>query len=65
MASTLRLPGQSYVTRVTRLAWLSPAGVDVIIAGEQPIALEAGLLRAPGPPASWAEQERVLPGASG
>jgi len=50
----------SYVTRVTRLAFLSPTVVDAIIAGAQPVALEAGLLRAPGLPASWAEQERVF-----
>ena len=50
----------SYVTRVTRLAHLSPRIVDAIIRGAQPARLEAGQLTAPGFPASWAEQERLF-----
>jgi site-specific DNA recombinase len=53
----------SYVTRVTRLAFLAPSVVEAILAGRQPARLEAGLLRAPGFAASWAEQERVFLGA--
>jgi site-specific DNA recombinase len=53
----------SYITRVTRLAFLAPGVVEAILAGRQPARLEAGLLRAPGFAASWAEQEQVFLGA--
>jgi hypothetical protein len=49
---------KSYVTRVTRLALLSPKIVDALLAGDQPAKLGARLLVAPGFPASWAVQER-------
>jgi hypothetical protein len=50
----------SYVTRVTRLALLSPRVVEAIVRGEQPAKLEAKVMIAPGFPASWAEQERLF-----
>lgn len=50
----------SYVTRVTRLALLSPAIVEAILAGRQPARLEAGLLVASGFPARWAEQQHLF-----
>ena len=49
---------KSYVTRVTRLALLSPKIVDALLAGDQPAKLGSRLLVAPGFPASWTEQER-------
>jgi site-specific DNA recombinase len=53
----------SYVTRVTRLAFLAPRVVEAILAGRQPARLDAGHLQAPSFAASWAEQERVFLGA--
>ena len=48
----------SYVSRVLRLAFLSPVLVERILSGEHPARLDGGTLLAPGFPASWAEQER-------
>jgi hypothetical protein len=50
----------SYVSRVVKLAFLSPRVVEMILAGTHPAALDAGTLLAPGLPASWHEQERMF-----
>ena len=50
----------SYVTRVTRLAFLSPRVVEAILSGEQPARLDGATLIATGFPASWHEQERLF-----
>jgi len=52
----------SYVSRVVRLAFLSPAVVEAILSGRHPADLDGGKLLAPGFPASWKEQERLFLG---
>jgi len=53
----------SYVSRLVRFAFLSPAVVEAILSGRHPASLDGGKLLAPGFPASWREQERVFLGA--
>jgi hypothetical protein len=49
----------SYLTRVLRLAFLSPAITQAILAGRQPVGLSARTLTLAGPVhGSWAEQAR-------
>ncbi|MFA7602792.1 MAG: recombinase family protein [Novosphingobium sp.] len=50
----------SYVTRVTRLAFLSPTVVEAILDGRHPASLDGGKLLAPGLPANWQEQKQVF-----
>lgn len=50
----------SYVTRLTRLAFLSPKVLQAIVDGSAPARLDAGALVATGLAASWKEQERVF-----
>lgn len=52
----------SYVSRVVRLAFLSPKVVEAILSGRHPADLDRGKLLAPGFPASWNEQERMFLG---
>jgi hypothetical protein len=48
----------SYVTRIVRMAFLSPAVVEAIVAGTHPARISGGTLTAPGAiPLGWAEQE--------
>jgi hypothetical protein len=53
----------SYITRVVRMAFLSPAEVEAVLSGRQHRNLDATLIRSAGTiPASWQEQaERFLP----
>jgi hypothetical protein len=47
----------SYVTRIVRLAFLSPAVIDSVLAGTQLANVSCGALAAPGAiPIDWAEQ---------
>jgi site-specific DNA recombinase len=56
---------KSYVTRVVRLAFVSPALVEQIVAGTQPAALSSALLKKPDQPAiSWVQQRRELGGSA-
>lgn len=51
----------SYVSRVVRLNFLAPKIVEAIVAGEQPIDLDAKrLLGFSDLPSSWSEQEELL-----
>lgn len=50
----------SYVSRMVRLAFLSPTIVAAIAAGEQPAQLNAALLLTSDIPADWTEQARRL-----
>jgi hypothetical protein len=50
----------SYVSRVLRLAFLSPRVVEAILSGRHPARLDAEMLLAPGFPASWKAQERLF-----
>lgn len=52
----------SYVSRVIRLAFLSPKVVEAILSGQHPARLDAGRLLAPGFPAGWREQELAFLG---
>jgi DNA invertase Pin-like site-specific DNA recombinase len=53
----------SYITRIVRIAFLSPAVIDAILEGRQHGALDAGMLRGTDAvPARWDQQaERFLP----
>jgi DNA invertase Pin-like site-specific DNA recombinase len=52
---------KSYVTRVTRLAFLSPAVVEAILSGSQSAAVSGGNLKAPDAiPIDWAEQRTTF-----
>jgi DNA invertase Pin-like site-specific DNA recombinase len=51
----------SYVTRIVRLAFLSPALVEAILAGSQPAPVNGAAITASGAiPANWVEQQAVL-----
>ena len=50
----------SYVSRVLRLAFLSPRVIEAILSGRHPARLDAEMLLAPGFPASWKAQERLF-----
>jgi site-specific DNA recombinase len=51
----------SWITRVLRLAFLSPAVTDALLAGRLRAGVDAALLTATDAvPASWAEQQRML-----
>jgi hypothetical protein len=51
----------SYITRIVRLAFLSPAVVDAIVTGTQLASINGGALTAPGAiPIEWAEQEALF-----
>jgi hypothetical protein len=53
--------GASWITRVLRLAFLSPAVVDALLAGGLRAGVDAAALTATGAiDASWAEQRRAL-----
>ena len=52
----------SYVSRVIRLAFLSPKVVEAILSGRHPARLDAGRLLVPGFPARWREQELAFLG---
>jgi hypothetical protein len=56
--------GASWITRVLRLAFLSPAVVDALLAGRLRAGVDAAALTATGTiDASWAAQQRAfLPG---
>ncbi len=55
----------SYVTRIVRLAFLSPAVVEAIVAGKQRSGVDVGKLTHGMPmPACWHEQRRMLLPAS-
>lgn len=52
---------QSYISRVTRLAFLSPSVVDAILTGSQLAAVRGGTLTAPAAiPISWIEQRAIF-----
>jgi DNA invertase Pin-like site-specific DNA recombinase len=51
----------SYMTRIVRLAFLSPTVVDAILAGNQLASIKGGALTAPGAiPINWAEQQSLF-----
>lgn len=51
----------SYLTRVLRLAFLSPAMISAIVRGEQPRSLSARqLINGPPLPSDWASQQQAL-----
>jgi hypothetical protein len=56
--------GASWITRVLRLAFLSPAVIDAVLAGRLRAGVDAAALTATGAvDASWAAQQQlILPG---
>ncbi|APE28048.1 recombinase family protein [Aurantiacibacter gangjinensis] len=50
----------SYVTRMVRLAFLSPQIVEAVATGTQPVALTPSRLRTVELPASWSDQQKLL-----
>lgn len=51
----------SYLTRIVRLAFLSPVVVDAILAGAQRTSIDGGTLTAPGAiPMNWTEQWAIF-----
>jgi hypothetical protein len=51
----------SYVTRIVRLAFLSPAVIDAIVAGTHLASINGATLTAPGAiPIDWAEQQALF-----
>ncbi|VVT10252.1 recombinase family protein [Erythrobacter sp. EC-HK427] len=50
----------SYVTRIVRLAFLSPRVIEAITAGTQPVSITADRLRRIELPASWSDQHEIF-----
>jgi DNA invertase Pin-like site-specific DNA recombinase len=51
----------SYVSRIVRLAFLSPRVVEAVLGGNQRVGVDRAMLTAPGAlPSSWAEQARLV-----